>query len=480
MKTIPCYDLFELSLSGPQDGNPFLDVQLSAQFQLGSRTVPCEGFYDGGGIYRLRFMPDRTGEWTYTTRSNSQAMNKQSGAFTCVQARAGVHGPVRVSGRTHFAYDDGAPYFQVGTTCYAWNHQGEELESRTLATLAGSPFNKLRMCVFPKHYTYNHNEPDHHAFERGPDGSFDFTRFNPAYFQHLEQRIAQLGDLGIEADLILFHPYDRWGYATMPFEVDQRYLHYLVARLAAYRNIWWSFANEWDLMTKSMADWDTYFKLVQQLDPVQHLRSVHNCRVLYDHGKPWVTHVSYQTVSTSPDIAPVGELLRQYGKPVVVDEACYEGNIPKRWGNIPPQEMVRRFWEATLQGGTCGHGETYLHPDDILWWSKGGVLHGQSPARLAFYRQLMEKHAHSGLDSVSGVWGGNFPAASRGSDYFLAYFGLHQPGLMDYHFPEGNTYRLEVVDTWEMTVTPLSGEYAGSGEVDLPTRPYLALQAVRL
>ena len=257
MNTIPCYDLFELSLSGPQDGNPFLDVQLSAQFQFGSRVVHCEGFYDSGGIFRLRFMPDRPGEWTYTTRSNSPALDKQSGAFTCVPARAGVHGPVRVSGRTHFAYDDGVPYFQVGTTCYAWNHQGEKLESQTLATLAGSPFNKLRMCAFPKHYTFNHNEPELHAFERGSDGAFDFTRFNPAFFQHLEQRIAQLGDLGIEADLILFHPYDRWGYATMPFEVDQRYLHYLVARLAAYRNIWWSFANEWDLMTKSMADWDS-------------------------------------------------------------------------------------------------------------------------------------------------------------------------------------------------------------------------------
>ena len=104
-------------------------------------------------------------------------------------------------------------------------------------------------------------------------------------------------------------------------------------------------------MTKSMDAWDRYFKLVQQLDPVQHLRSVHNCRALYDHGKPWVTHVSYQTISVSPDLSPVGALLRQYGKPVVVDEACYEGNIPQRWGDITPQEMVRRFWEATVLGG---------------------------------------------------------------------------------------------------------------------------------
>ena len=41
------------------------------------------------------------------------------------------------------------------------------------------------------------------------------------------------GNEYIEADLILFHPYDRWGYATMPAEADDRYLRYVIARLCA-------------------------------------------------------------------------------------------------------------------------------------------------------------------------------------------------------------------------------------------------------
>ena len=36
---------------------------------------------------------------------------------------------------------------------------------------------------------------------------------------------------------------------------------------------------------------------------------------------------------------------------------------------ISGQELVRRFWEATVRGGYAGHGETYVNPDDILWWS---------------------------------------------------------------------------------------------------------------
>jgi hypothetical protein len=73
-------------------------------------------------------------------------------------------------------------------------------------------------------FVRNHNEPALYPFDRNAEGVSDFSRPNPAFFFHLEHRIADLRALGIEADLILFHPYDRWGYATMPAEADDRYL----------------------------------------------------------------------------------------------------------------------------------------------------------------------------------------------------------------------------------------------------------------
>ena len=56
--SIPCYDIFELPLSGPQDGNPFTDVTLSARFQNRNRVLEPEGFYDGDGRYLIHLMPD--------------------------------------------------------------------------------------------------------------------------------------------------------------------------------------------------------------------------------------------------------------------------------------------------------------------------------------------------------------------------------------------------------------------------------------
>ena len=467
-RTVERWDIFELSLTGPAEGNPFVDVSLTATFSHQHRAIEVDGFYDGGTGYKVRFMPDTVGEWRYLTHSNVQELDGLSGTFACTPAQEGNHGPVRVHKTFHFVHDDGTPHFSFGTTCYAWNHQGDALEEQTLETLRTAPFNKLRMCVFPKHYAFSQNEPEFHAFERQEDGRFDTTRFNPAFFRHLERRIGDLRDLGIEADLILFHPYDRWGYSTMPSEVDDRYLRYLVARVAAYRNIWWSMANEYDLMAaKTMQDWDRFFQIVQIRDPYQHLRSIHNCRDFYDHGKPWVTHCSIQR----PNLEDVSLWRQQYRKPVVADEVQYEGNIQHNWGNITAEELTHRFWEGCARGGYVGHGETYMHPEDILWWSKGGILHGESPARIAFLRKVME--AGAAIDPYQTYW----DLTQAGDDnYRLIYLGRHRPAVKAVTLPADRQYTVEVIDTWEMTITPLEGTFSGSCQIPLPGKPYLAVR----
>jgi Domain of unknown function (DUF5060)/Domain of unknown function (DUF5605)/Protein of unknown function (DUF4038) len=488
------WGIFELELHGSARGNPYLDVEFTAQFAYKHRVIEVDGFYDGDGVYRIRFMPDTQGTWRYRTQSNLDALNGTEGTFTCLPPGPGNHGPVRVSNTYHFAYADGTPYKPVGTTCYAWTQQGGELEERTLATLRSAPFNKLRMCVFPKHYLFNENEPPLYPFpclsrgsstwnidrlrrgEASRGWTFDFTRFDPAFFRHFEQQVAALLVLGIEADIILFHPYDRWGFATMDAQTDDSYVRYVVARLAAYRNVWWSLANEFDFLRyKTMDDWDRFFRVVQERDPYQHLRSIHNCFVFYDHAKPWVTHLSVQT-TRSLHVGQARMWREQFRKPVVVDECSYEGNISQHWGNLSAQEMVHRFWVGIANGGYVSHGETYLDPEDILWWAKGGVLHGQSAPRLAFLQGILENSPATGLDPVDGLlpWS-EFPCVGQQHSYYLTYFGRHQPAQLEVHVPEGEHYRGEVIDTWNMTVTPLEDTIVDGAVVQLPGIPFQTL-----
>ncbi len=94
----------------------------------------------------------------------------------------------------------------------------------------------------------------------------------------------------MQADLILFHPYDRWGFSDLGPAVDDRVVRYVVRRLAGFAHVWFSLANEHDLVfTKSTADWDRIGELVAAEDPHGHLVSIHNFMQHFDHTRPWIT-----------------------------------------------------------------------------------------------------------------------------------------------------------------------------------------------
>jgi hypothetical protein len=469
------WDIFELVLFASYDGNPFIDISLSAEFYSGDNSVSVMGFYDGEGIFRIRFMPTTQGYWSYRTSSNAMLLDGQAGSFVCIESSPDNHGPVRVHDTFHFAYADGVRYLPVGTTCYAWTHQPANLEEQTLSTLKDSPFNKLRMCVFPKSYQFNVNEPMYYPFEGSLEDGWDYSRFNPAFFQHLEKRIADLGKLGIEADLILFHPYDRWGFSEMPLEVDERYLRYITARLAAYRNVWWSLANEFDIMgSKKEDDWEYFAGIVTSNDPAGHLISNHNCLRFYDFSRPWVTHCSIQRIDMYKTAEETNDWRNKWNKPIIIDECAYEGDIDHGWGNITGEELTRRFWEGAVRGGYVGHGETYYNEKEVLWWSKGGELTGTSPDRITFLRRIIEQSPGGILNPLPSSW--DLPCAGVKDEYYLYYFGFNQPRYRHFKHESGVSYRVEVIDTWNMTITQVPGTFEGSFRIELPGRQYMAVR----
>jgi len=489
----------EIVLDGPSDGNPFIEVELAADFtDRQNNRVRVPGFYDGDGRYVVRFSPPTAGEWKYRTSSNAPALHDRTGAMTATPAKGDNHGPVVVKNGFHFAYADGTPYRPIGTTCYAWTSQPEALEEETLKTLAASPFNKLRMCVFPKRYKWNENEPQLYAFEGKAPNQWDFTRFNPKFFQHLERRIVDLQKLGIEADVILLHPYDEghWGFDRMSDEADDRYLRYVVARLAPHRNVWWSLANEYDFMTeKQESDWDRMIEVVDATDQYERLTSIHNGRAIYNHTNPRLTHASIQNGSAAEEAGRAVLYRDAYRKPILFDEIKYEGNIPSRWGNLSAEEMVHRFWECVVAGTYPGHGECYLSDDDVLWWAKGGKLKGESPARIKFLTEVLETAPEKGLEPID-KW--QYPdIVGQPGEYYLVYLGKESPSEWNFSLPryelkDGEQFRVEVLDTWNMTVTPVDEPFTIRQEseyvfvdrdgrsVPLPGKPWQALRITKV
>jgi hypothetical protein len=487
----PRWGVLEVRLAGPSHGNPFVDVELDAEWtRPDGSTARTGGFYDGDGAYVVRALADAEGEWSFVTRSTARSLDGISGTVSVTAPADGSHGPVRVDG-FHFRHADGTRHRPLGTTAYAWTHQPETLQEQTLETLADAPFTKLRMCVFPKSYLYNSNEPADFPFAGSLAEGFDLERFDPAHFRRLEQRIAQLGALGIEADLILFHAYDRWGFADLGPAVDDRYLRYVVRRLAAFANVWWSMANEYDLLwAKDESDWERLAAIVTAEDAFGHLNSIHNCRPFYDYTRPWITHVSVQRVDVYRTAENTDEWRKRWGKPVVIDECAYEGDIDQGWGNITGEEMTRRFWEGAVRGGYVGHGETYLpiaaggatdiaavagDDGEVLWWSKGGVLHGTSPARIRFLEDLLAAAPDGVWDPLVGDW----DVPWGGTDgHRVGYFGFNRPRFRNIMLSDGD-WTIDVIDTWNMTVERVPGVHCGTARVELPGRQFMAVRVVR-
>ena len=542
------YETVELSYKGPEPTQSEVAVSLEATFVHALGEVRVKGFYAGNGMYKVRFLPERTGTYRYSV-SGHALPQPVKGTVEVSSADARHCGLVRAEG-THLRHADGTDFHSFGTTVYALAHQSNALIEETLQSLTAAPFNKIRTCLFPKHYNYNFNEPPYYPFRPKagtpekefnarefsifpekrvqPDAYWDVHHPDFAFWDRFEKILLRLQEMGLEVDLILFHPYDRWGFSNLTREDNLTYLDYLLRRFSAFPNLWWSLANEYDLcFNKTAQDWEAIEAFVAENDPYHHLLSNHNCFRMWDAGRENITHVSWQTGQHYR----VAELMRRYGKPVLIDECRYEGNVPEFWGNLSGQDMTRKFWRVTAQGGYCTHGETYLpgtaqaegttrtDEEDVVWWAKGGVLQGESPSRISFLRGIIES-LPGPLEPMNGMgdfFGKNdeemgetlratpeemrpfFSAIAAmdrrerdfffadqftyaghfGDEAFLYYLDDQCCARFDCELSESDSYRVEVIDTWEMTRQTVSENARGKTSVKLPGKPFMAVLAVR-
>lgn len=489
LETVEQWGIFELKFEGPSDGNPYMENDLSAVFFLKGKQIVVPGFYDGDGIYRIRFSPNDQGMWGYRTESNVTQFSNRKGKFRCVPPTGKNHGPVKIANTYYLQYADGTPFYSVGTTAYQWTSVKQSIQEKTLQTLANSPFNKIRMCVFPKSFDFgNKSEPWMHPFmNKGCNKDYTCPKYE--FFQNFDKRVKQLMELNIEADVILFHPYDTWGYCEMGNEMNAKYVKYMVARLSAYRNVWWSLANEWsEPSIKESIDWEGIGTLLQNEDPHQRLRGIHNWytkeEYFYDHSQSWITHTSIQTTQFYNAI----KWRKQYKKPLLFDEMRYEGNVPFSWGNLSSQEMVSYFWMAGLSGAYATHGEsTKNNADDsteVRWWAKGGFLVGESTKRLAFFKSIMEEapiHEMTPEFKYNGDLTNlksNIYLFTKKGEYYLAY-AAKEDYTIEFNLPNHAVFIMEIIDTWNMSITRSEEEYSGKCIIEPPSIPYTAIRLIR-
>ena len=301
--TVSLYGTWEKSFTNNKNySNPydFNEIQLDAVFTAPSgRKVNFFGFYDGNGnggqtgnIWKLRFLPDETGTWTYTY-SWSDGTTGGSGSFTAANdgKYKGVLKPYAANPHW-FAYNETDPVF---------------LKSYYIAhriAIAGMPINWTASNVYQKLIDngYNHlqlnllnvswtdskflDAPSHN-----PDplwGSDPVNDQRMDVWKRMEEHVSWLNDRNVGIHLFTgFDPKEQYDNATatgdpccfsqkrwmsMSSSEKERYVKYVVARLAPYANIaGWNYA--WEVQDVGGYE---LAGLLGQYDPWEHLRTYHS------------------------------------------------------------------------------------------------------------------------------------------------------------------------------------------------------------
>jgi len=99
--------------------------------------------------------------------------------------------------------------------------------------------------------------------------------------------------------------------------------------------------------------------------------------------------------------------------------------------------------------------------------------------RIAFLRSIIEAFPENGFSLIKPT-SSSFIRKTAGCGVYpqigLYYFGVHQPSFKLIDLPEDGTWQIDIIDTWEMTITCAGSDYSGTCRVDLPGKEGIAIR----
>jgi hypothetical protein len=101
------------------------------------------------------------------------------------------------------------------------------------------------------------------------------------------------------------------------------------------------------------------------------------------------------------------------------------------------------------------------------------TLTGDSPERIGFLLQITADAPGGILEPLPSDWDVRWGGAE---DYRIAYFGFGRPRYRDITTPPGRRWLVDVIDTWNMTITRQPGLFTGTFRIDLPAREFMAVR----
>jgi hypothetical protein len=402
--SVAVFDFVEVTatVAAPAVKNPFTDASLAGDFEqaASAEQVAVEGFCDSadGSVYRIRFMPSKSGSYTlHVTFKAGASAQSYSGTFTAQEQHR--RGPLRVDPAYpwHFVWEGtGEHYFFNGTTAYwlmGW--RDERTIEYSIARLAALKVNRMRVTIagresvfFGEPVMLNQNWTVMLApwlAENADDFShpgFDYSRFNVTYWQRFDRMLKFAREHGMVISLVL-DMNDGQVHPAAGSEDEHRFIRYAIARMGGFTNITWDLGDDLERFRDEKWTHETG-TLIEQWDPYHHLATSHPVSTVYqDRASSWFGFTSYQDWSRTQHALMLDsrKLQLQAGRiiPQTNEEYGYEDHYPE-WaaaGSDSADVLRRTAWEIYMAGGYQTSGESARRGTNIWPDTGGGWLNGR-------------------------------------------------------------------------------------------------------
>lgn len=91
----------------------------------------------------------------------------------------------------------------------------------------------------------------------------------------------------------------------------------------------------------------------------------------------------------------------------------------------------------------------------------------------------MKERPADGVYPLNNLWNKEMQLI-KDKEYYLFYYGNAQQKSARLRLPKDVKFRLEVIDTWNMTITLVDSVYSGSVEIKLPGTLWMAVRATKI
>ncbi|MCF6332364.1 MAG: DUF4038 domain-containing protein [Draconibacterium sp.] len=241
---------YEISFSSSKTyDNPIYDVKdFKITFTAPSgRTKTVRGFWDGGTDWKVRFLPDETGEWDWRTDCSDKenpGLHNQTGKFICnpnisedpiFQKGAIQHEP----GKYYLSYNDGTPFFWLA--CTAWNGALKSTNEEWKHYLTQRKANNYSVIQL---VTTEWRGCDKNAEGLTAIDGTGYIHIHPEFFKRIDQKINEANAEGLVVSPVILWalPFGQGrelspGY-TLPLDEAVLLSKYIVARYQGNHVVW--------------------------------------------------------------------------------------------------------------------------------------------------------------------------------------------------------------------------------------------------